>query len=249
MSTDSATYVYGVVAGGSRPPKAPGIGGAELKLVRADDVAALVSDIGSDELTFGREAMTAHAQVLEAALEVGTVLPMRFGIVLPGEDAVRADLLQGHEQELRQQLQELAGKVELKLRATYDEPRLMREVVAEDAEVAHLRDSLRGAPEDATYYARIRLGELVAAGVERKRQADGQAILDLLSPLALGVEVSDPAHERIVLSASFLVDADRIAEFDEAVEGIGRAQAERMRLKYTGPLPPHSFVELSTAEV
>jgi len=51
-----------------------------------------------------------------------------------------------------------------------------------------------------------------------------------------------------VFSASFLVDRDRIAEFDQAVDETGRQHADRMRLKYTGPLPPHSFAELSTAE-
>jgi hypothetical protein len=39
-----------------------------------------------------------------------------------------------------------------------------------------------------------------------------------------------------------------MATFDDAVDEIGRAQADRMRLKYTGPLPPHSFVKLRTAE-
>ena len=33
--------------------------------------------------------------------------------------------------------------------------------------------------------------------------------------------------------------------FDQVLEQIAAEQAERMRFKYTGPLPPHSFVELS----
>ena len=65
---------------------------------------------------------------------------------------------------------------------------------------------------------------------------------------ALDIQVGESTNERIVCNASFLVERDAIPEFDEAVDRARREQAERMRLKYTGPLPPHSFVRLSTTE-
>jgi Gas vesicle synthesis protein GvpL/GvpF len=102
-------------------------------------------------------------------------------------------------------------------------------------------------PEDATYYARIQLGELVADAVQRTRQTDADEILGGLGPLAVAVEAGEPGHERVALNASFLVERDRIAEFDKRVDEIGRAQAGRLRFKYTGPLPPHSFVRLAGA--
>jgi hypothetical protein len=246
MDTEAATYVYGVRAGGQELPSITGIGGAPLQEIDSDGIAALVSDLSDRELVLGREEMTAHARVLEEALQHGTVLPMRFGVVMAGEPAVTRHLLSAHRDELEQQLNELGGKVELRVRAVYDEPTLMREVVEEDQDVARLRNSLRGASEDATYYGRIQLGEMVARAVERKREVDAAEILDALAALAVDTQVAEAGHERIVLSASFLVERDRMAEFDEAVDEIGRAQAGRMRLKYTGPLPPHSFVELHT---
>jgi hypothetical protein len=249
VSSSAAKYVYGVIAADGDPPSRAGIGGATLELIRSGETIALVSDIDAGDLVLGREAMTAHARVLEAAVAAGTVLPMRFGVVMADEHAVRADLLEAHDRELRAQLDDLAGKVELKLRATYQEERLMREAVAQDPRIRRLRDSLRGAPEDATYYARIELGELVAAAAERTRQKDAAIILGELAPLAVDVEADEPAHPRIALNASFLVHHERIPEFDDHVARIGRAQAGRMRLKYTGPLPPHSFVRLAAAEV
>jgi hypothetical protein len=56
--------------------------------------------------------------------------------------------------------------------------------------------------------------------------------------------VTQPAHERILLIASFLVARDRLGEFDKQLDNLGQAQAGRMRIKCTGPLAPHSFVEL-----
>lgn len=243
--TPTATYIYGVVPATVDAPKGRGINDAPVRRLADNGLAALVSDVDPDRLRFGREAMTTHARVLEEALDAGTVLPMRFGTVMAGDDSVREDLLRGHGPELRDQLESLSGTVEFKLRGTYDETRLMREVVQSDREVARLREAVREGPEDATYYARIQLGELVAGAVERIRQADAQAILDRLAPLALAVQSAEPGHERVALNASFLIDRQRVAEFDEAVEDVGRAQAERMRLKYTGPLPPHSFVQLA----
>jgi hypothetical protein len=51
----------------------------------------------------------------------------------------------------------------------------------------------------------------------------------------------------MAFSASFLLERESLARFDAAVDHVGREQAERMRLKYAGPLPPHSFVALPTA--
>lgn len=245
MSALPAKYIYGVVAASAPVPTHPGIEGASLHLVPAETVAALVSDVSDGELTMGREAMTTHARVLEEAHALGTVLPMRFGLVMSDEAEVQHNLLDSHRDELATQLVEFDGKAELKLRATYEEEPLLREVVREEQEVARLRASLRDMPTDATYYGRIQLGELVAQAIERKRELDADAILGTLAPLALAVDVAAPPHERIVLSASFLVQRWALQGFDAAVDRLGSEQAGRMRLTYTGPLPPHSFVQIA----
>jgi hypothetical protein len=236
-------YIYGVVPASAGLPSQPGIAGNSLELVGSAGIAALVSDAPDGELTMGREAMTTHARVLEAAHALGTVLPMRFGVVMSDGAEVTRSLLDSHREDLLAQLEEFDGKAELKLRATYEQERLLREVVQEDQDVARLRESLHGAPDDATYYGRIQLGELVSRAIERKREHDAQSIMEELAPLALAAELTPPPHERIVLNASFLVERSKLPDFDAAVERVGERQAARMRFKYTGPLPPHSFVK------
>lgn len=238
-------YVYGIVERKAPAPLGKGIGGSPLRLVMDDGAAALVSELQQREIALGREELMAHARVLEQAVSSGTVLPMRFGIVMEGEDEVRERLLRGHGDELRIQLERFADKVEVNIRASYDEQRLMQEVVTGNPDVRRLRQSIRGKPEDATYYERIRLGELVSKAVERKREEDSARILEALWPFAADVQVGEPAHERIALSAAFLVERKRLHEFDQAVEKFAGGQAGRLLFKYTGPLPPHSFVELS----
>jgi Gas vesicle synthesis protein GvpL/GvpF len=239
-------YVYGIVAAdGASPPREAGVGDAPIKLITDGDVAALVSELPTHEVRLGRAEALTHARVLEAALANGTVLPMRFGVVMHDAEEVRRRLLSEHAAELRDQLQRLAGKVEVNLRAVYDEEALMRQVIAGEPEVARLKDSLRGRSEDATYFDRIRLGELVAHGVERIREADADAIIDALTPAAVGISAAEPAHERVALNASFLIDRARLGDFDRILDQVAAQRWDRMRFKYTGPLPPHSFVELA----
>jgi hypothetical protein len=238
-------YVYGVIPASVAPPSIEGIDGAPVLAIASDDIAAIVSDVPDGELQAGREALTVHARVLEQALEGGVVLPMRFGVVLADDEAVREELLERFRPELARQLDELEGKVELHVRAVYEEAALMADVVRRHPQVAALREALRGQAEDATYFERIRLGEMVAGAVAQRRETDAEEIIDALSPIALATEVGGVQHERMVVSASFLVERDQIREFDAAVDELGRRHADTMRFKYTGPLPAHSFVELS----
>jgi hypothetical protein len=241
-------YVYGVVDAAAEPPEGTGIAGAPLRLIASGSAAALVSELSAgEELQFGREEAMTHARVLEQALGRGTVLPMRFGVVVEGPDEVRRRVLDGHADELTAQLEELQGKVELSVRAVYEEEALMREIVESHPEIARRREQLRGQPEDATYYERIGLGELVAEAMERTREQDANTLLEILSPLALAVEIGESSHERVALSASFLVEREQSARFDDALEEVARTQAGRLRFKLTGPLPPHSFVQLAGA--
>jgi hypothetical protein len=170
---------------------------------------------------------------------------MRFGVVVADSDEVRERILDRHAGELSAQLERLAGKVELNVRAVYEEEPVMREIVERHPEIARRREALRGQPEDATYYERINLGEMVAGALEQAREADAHTMLEVLSPLALAVEIGEPGHERMVLSASFLVEREGVERFDQALEDLARAQADRIRFKLTGPLPPHSFVEFA----
>jgi hypothetical protein len=238
-------YVYGIVEPTAKAPRIKGIRGARVELLAGEEVAALVSDVGEQEVRLGREEVLVHSRVLERAFARGTVLPMRFGIVMSGPEEIRSRLLDDHAGELRDQLTELEGKVEVRIRASYDESTLLREVVREDPEIAALRAQMRGRSDDATYYERIRLGELVAAAVERRRERDAQTIVDALGAVALAVEPGRIEHERVAVQASFLVERSRLAEFDEVVEEVAAGFAGRLRFKYTGPLPAHSFVELA----
>ncbi len=242
-----ATYVYGVVEPGADAPSGRGIDDASLGLVAGHGVAAIVSEVPDQAVRLGRDAMLVHARVLERALDQGTVLPMRFGVVMSGSDDVRERLLRDHAAVLQSRLLEFAGKVEIRIRGVYDETRLMRTIVRDNPEIATLNRTVRAGHPDATYYERIRLGELVAAAVERRREHDARIITEALAEHALDVDVGQPMHERVVVNASFLLARSALEPFDKTLDRTAADYEGAIRFKYTGPLPPHSFVSFAEA--
>jgi Gas vesicle synthesis protein GvpL/GvpF len=136
--------------------------------------------------------------------------------------------------------------VEATLRGVFeDEDTRLREVVEQEPEIARLRDQVREVPEDAGYYARIRLGELVASALEARRAAEERRILDRLQPLAHAVDRDTELAERVVVKAAFLIERPKLQAFDREVDALARELAGRIRFTYAGPLALHSFVDLT----
>jgi hypothetical protein len=239
----SATYVYGVVRTSEAPKiAAVGVGGhGDVRQLTEGELTAIVSDVDPGFVEAGRADLERHMAILEQAALSATVVPLRFGTVMPSDGAVIAELLRDRVAELVDLLVALDGRVELSLSGTYEE-RIFGEVVAEQPEVAALRERMRGRDENVTYYDRIRLGELVASAMAAKRQRDTEQVLAKLRPLADDVRVGEVAHERSVLAASFLVHRDRLPEFDRAAEEVAAENRSRIRFRYAGPLPPYDFV-------
>jgi hypothetical protein len=241
----TAVYLYGIArAAEETEVQAPGVGADKegVRRVVHGELAALVSDVEPGPLVAAR-GLRAHWRVLEEAASKATVLPVRFGTVMESEGAVVDRFLAPRHDHLVAQLAGLSGKVQLSVKAFYDEDRLMRGVLQGSPAVAQLRERVRGRPKAATYYDRIQLGELVAGEVDRARESDSAMVFDRLEPLAVDARREPPGTPDGAVNAAFLVDRSRVDEFSEAVARLADEVEGRMRLRYVGPLPPYSFTE------
>ncbi len=252
QSPGTGTYVYGIAPArafgeGSRVLASPGVGGpgSVVRTVADGDLVALVSDAPSLRPRISRENLAAHQRVLEEAIGRVDVLPVSFGTVATSDEEVREKLLRRNPEELREELARIRGCVELDLRVLWRRERLFAEVVADDAEIQALRDSLASRPPESSTYERVHLGRMVEAAVSRKREEEAELILDALEPLAVETQVNDNAGDMMVLNASFLVEKERVPAFDTRVEAIGERQERRLIFRYVGPLAPYNFVNLS----
>jgi hypothetical protein len=240
-----ATYVYGVVAADdSTEIQAAGVGREKAKVRRVvlDGVAALVSDVPKGALVAARD-LRAHWSVLEEAVAHTTVLPVRLGTVMASDAAVADEFLAPNAERLAALLAELEGKVQLNIKGFYDEEKLLREVVQQTPQVARMRERVRALPAAATYYDRIRLGELVSAEIDRRRARDAEMVVGWLELLAEASRAEPPTTRNGAVNAAFLVRRDRVDDFSEAVERLAAELGDRIRIRYVGPLPPYSFAD------
>ena len=239
----AACYVYGVVpAGVALPPGARGIGApaAEVSLVRHGRLAALVSGVPAARAA--RRDLLAHSRLLDGVAATTPVLPVRFGTVLPGERAVAGELLAPRHDQLAAALAALDGCAQFTVKARYVEEAVLREVLAEEPEVARWREVLRDQPGGGTYYQRIQLGELVAAAVARRREADAATLVGRLARHATAVAHHPPADGGTgIADAAFLVERGAWPALEQEAEGIARRWDGRARLRLLGPLAPYDF--------
>ena len=164
--------------------------------------------------------------------------------MLASEDDVRQHLLDARRKELHSLLEALTGRVQLNVKAVYDEPEVLRDVVAADPGIATARDRAK-ALGDAAYYENIRLGELVTARLSARRTGDAERIHARLARLAEDV-VADARDQdaMLVLKASFLVERKVTERFDKELESLADEEAPVIRFELVGPLPPTAFVSL-----
>lgn len=244
-------YVYGVVpATVALPQRLSGVGDppGTVHLVRYGGVAAVVSKLYPDRPIGTRQDLLAHERVLDTLITATAVLPMRFGAVLTDADAVTSDFLEPYHEPFRETLAEFAGHRQFTVRGRYEQDVVLREVLDEEPEAVRLRDALRDLPDDAGYYDRIRLGEIVFQALQRRREADSQVLVTTLAPHAAAVRVREPAGDDGAVDAAFLVDDEHLSRFEQALEQLGHQWVGRIRLRMLGPLAPYDFVDLEEEE-
>ncbi|XRQ15166.1 GvpL/GvpF family gas vesicle protein [Actinomadura welshii] len=241
-------YVYGVTRSGTAlPADVRGLDDLPVTLVEDGGVcAAIVSDLPQGRALGERADLVAHQRVLNSLVDAGTVvLPFRFGAAMADRAAVEKELLAGNSERFGHVLDQLDGMIELRLKATYVQDTVLREIMSGDREIAELSRRLREVPPDAAdaaYYDRVRLGELIAQSMEQMRETDARTLLDAAAPAAEAAVAKTPAREEDVVDASFLVRADRRDQFERTVDKLARDHAERVKVRLIGPLPPYDFV-------
>ncbi|MDN5918656.1 MAG: GvpL/GvpF family gas vesicle protein [Pseudonocardia sp.] len=243
--TKTATYVYAVVAAEVSIPEGlepVGEERGELEVLDHRSLAAVVSDVPVDKPLGRRQDLMAHERVVNAIAEQMTVLPMRFGGVVENDQAVVDELLEQNHDYFVWALEQLEGCVQFVLHGRYDQDQLLARILEGDAEMAELSESIRGQDEDATYYDRIRLGEMIASQVEREREADAGTAEERLSPFAVAVLVKEAGGEDGAVNLSVLVRRDHRSDFEQAVDALGDDWGDRVALRLIGPVAPFDFL-------
>jgi hypothetical protein len=241
-------HIYGVTRSDvTLPGTLLGLYDAPVTSVADDGLAALVSEC-PEVPTARRAELMAHASVLEQVVEAETVLPMQFGMCMPDDQAVRHDLLTTHRPRLGDLLSQLDGTVQLTVKVVYREDDALREVLHRNAALLRMRERLASIPADAAHFKQAEFGQQIAAELERMGSRDGAEILGTLAPLCLAYEEGRHLSPYHILNTAFLVRREERPRFDAAVGALAEQWNEVGTVRYLGPQPPYSFVDLETGD-
>ena len=207
-----------------------------IRCVTAGALGAVVSDVPGDHVPPARANLLAHLRVLEAAAERTTVLPMRFGVVVPDDATLTTTYLLDREEDLLRALDRLRDRVEMRVSDRYVEDQVIGLVLSDDRIAAGLRGR-------SDMESKIQLGERITEGIDHRRILDAEPLVEELRPLAGDISRGEPKDAMDVLVASFLVSNDAVGSFEQAVERLRVRIAPVMTIELSGPLPPFSFTE------
>jgi hypothetical protein len=242
-------YVYGIVpAAAAVPDDLHGIGDSQVQVFAYASVGALASRLPSSRPLGTAADLRAHARVIEAIYQSFPVLPMRFGGALADSHAVVAELLEPNSEVLASALERIDNHEQFVIRGRYKEGAVLREVLAEQPQIARMSAWLRERDADAHRLEAIHLGELVARAVELKQQADLQVLRELLEPRVTAIAERVPASPETAVDAALLVRRPDRSAFELAAEELGRRWDSRIRLRLVGPLPAYDFAQAPEME-
>jgi hypothetical protein len=237
-------YLYAIVAGGEpRSYASPGIDGMDVYSITEGRVAAVVSGLAGSKIRPQRANLAAHQGVLKCLMAGTTPLPMAFGTIAAGPEAIRKILVR-NQRAFQEQLQRVAGKVEMGLRVAWDVPNIFEYFVNTHAELRLARDRLVGVRHEFTQEEKIELGRMFDRLLNDDREDHTRKVRHVLAPGCVEFKANQCRNEHEIMNVACLVRRDAQEEFAAGVFAAAKLFDNNFSFDYSGPWAPHNFVEL-----
>lgn len=236
-ATAGQAYLYGLVpAGVTVPSGLTGVSGAAVEAAPLGSLQLVVSLVEPERFGLAND-LVAHSTVLDRLAEAGDVVPMAVGTFIPmPPDAAATQRLTSAYDRVHPKV---AGAVQYALSVRYVEEVALAELVREDREIARLRELT--SRNDGLRAEKMRLGERVVTGLERKADADAERVVHAL-PRVRELRRRKREQPEAVVEVAALVDRDAAGSFEREIEALAAQHASRMRFRLLGPQAPYDFV-------
>ncbi len=223
---------------------AVGIDDGRVYAIDDGEIGAVVSDLPNERIRPERRRLAAHHAVLKRLMETTTVLPMAFGLVADGPDAIRR-ILEQNRAAFTEQLERFSGKVEMGLRVCWDVPNIFEYFVNTVDELRQLRDRVFRIDREPSQEEKIELGRIFDRALMERRADHAEHVLEVLSPLCFEMKENKPRNEHEVMNLACLISRDKQQEFEQGVFAAAKFFDQHYAFDYNGPWPPHNFVDIS----
>lgn len=237
----SPYYVYAILRReASIPPELTGLEDTPLSLVSWGELAAAVSPIAQTAVAPAPASLLRHESVVEALCQAGPALPVRFGAILPSQEAVK-EALARQSATLLSDLERVGNKVELGLTILWGTGG-EQEDTSEQPPSLSRRFTDDTTPGPGTRYLQARLAHYQRQTAQNSNiQALIAHLEQTLRPYTLEQVYRQPSAARIAIRAAYLVHRYQINAFQQAVDEL-RQKQPGLRWLISGPWPPYTFV-------
>lgn len=253
--TEEGRTIYGFIQG-DEPCRfgAIGIDGREVFTLTFEGVAALVSRLPFEGFeSMPKEVLlrnlTAYQSVIEQVMKEHPVIPVKFGSLLEGDEAVIRILKRGKES-IVQSLKEMENRIELNVVALWPDLNAVLVEIGQTEEIKALKESAASESEDTVLERQIKAGKQVKALLDQKRES----IKSVIMPPLLSISEKHYLHpimdDAMIINAAFLIKRENAPRLEGIVSGLDRRYDDRINFRIIGPSPPYSFrtFEIKTAD-
>ena len=257
-------YIYCIIrTDGGRAYDLIGIGdpGAGIETFCSDGLGVIISDSPVKKYPINRKNTICHQKVMEEVMKYHTVLPVRFSTIaedkepgdgspgMPALERIRQRVLMERRQEFLNLEKEMSTKVELGVKALWtDMKRTFSEVVEENASIRNLKEKIEriniANPRQRTHRERVKLGEMVRAALDAKREKLKKIIMVVLERQSCDTRVNKDFGDNMIVNGAFLVEKAKVDDFENNLEKLNSTYEGSIKFKYVGPVPPCNFVEI-----
>lgn len=221
-----------------------GIGKNLVYTIPRKDMAAVVSNAPIKKIEPTITELTIHQQVVEAARATSTVLPVRFGTIIKNHDGV-TELLNSSYSEFRSKILKLRGLDEFGIKIILEKG-TMKKIAAqakeETPEAKKLAKQMSSSKKGTAYLLKLKHEDLIRKETMKKIDEICGEIHKRLSKVAKDSCLLQTDLERIILNASYLIDRQRILEFNSQIEQLEeKYRYQGLGFHVGGPWAPFSF--------
>lgn len=239
-------YIYAIIGGTQNHDFGSiGLNGSDVYTVADGDVSAVISNVPkTGKLRPERRHLAAHQAVLTRLTEYGaTVLPVSFGTIAEGSEAVRK-LLSRYQQDLTHEVNRVEGKVEMELRVSLEAPNIFEYFIHNHPELKEARDRVFDGKHEPSRDEKIDLGQTFERILDQEREKCTKMVERAIEPYCKEIKQNKCRNEKEVMRLSCLIEKGTKKDFESAVDEASKPFDDNFVFEYTGPFPPYNFIEI-----
>jgi glycosyltransferase involved in cell wall biosynthesis len=206
------------------------------------DLGIAVSELNQEIQNITREHILKHEEVIEKLMEDFTVLPMRFHTLFDQKkDALL--MMQEYYSDFKENLARLHNKVEFGIKVIWSGETIKNRII-EASKKCHANLAISDNSPAKSFVKE----KFEKYKIDREFQEEANRCItlidDFFSRFVAEKKLEKLKSDNLLLSAAYLVEKDRQADFKEAFERTRRTSSD-LKFLLSGPWPCYNFVTLT----